>query len=101
MMCHRTGLPRHDFSWYLFNTDSRDSLLLRLKYQEPTAGVRQRWQYNNFMFMVQGMIVEKISGVSWEQNIKDRTFSTAEHDTIRRIDRRIGRKVPMRPSVTK
>jgi len=74
MMCHRTGLPRHDFSWYLFNTDSRDSLLLRLKYQEPTAGVRQRWQYNNFMFMVQGMIVEKISGVSWEQNIKDRLF---------------------------
>ena len=26
MMCHRTGLPRHDYSWYLFQTHSRDSL---------------------------------------------------------------------------
>ena len=37
LMCHRTGLPRHDYSWYLFNTASRDSLLQRIKYQEPTA----------------------------------------------------------------
>src|SRR5437868_10323504 len=27
MMSHRTGLPRHDYSWYLFSTSSRDSLL--------------------------------------------------------------------------
>ena len=49
MMSHRTGLPRHDFSWYLFPT-SRDSIINRIQYMEPTAGVRDRWQYNNFMF---------------------------------------------------
>jgi CubicO group peptidase (beta-lactamase class C family) len=32
MMCHRTGLPRHDYSWYLFSTQSRDSLLKRIQY---------------------------------------------------------------------
>lgn len=72
LMCHRTGLPRHDYSWYLFNTDSRDSLLQRVRYQEPTFGVRQRWQYNNFMFMAQGMIAEKITGKSWEQNVREK-----------------------------
>src|ERR1044071_3716427 len=41
IMCHRTGLPRHDFSWYLFNTSSRDSLVQRIKYQEPTAKLRE------------------------------------------------------------
>lgn len=75
MMCHRTGLPRHDYSWYLFNTSSRDSLLQRIKYQEPTAPLRQAWQYNNFMFLVQGMISEKLMGKSWEQNVKENIFT--------------------------
>jgi len=75
MMCHRTGLPRHDYSWYLFNTDSRDSMLQRVQYQEPTATPRQTWQYNNFMFLAQGMITEKLTGKSWEQNIREITLN--------------------------
>ena len=75
LMCHRTGLPRHDFSWYLFNTSSRDSLLQRIQYQEPTASPRQTWQYNNFMFLAQGMIAEKLTGKTWEQNIKEKIFT--------------------------
>jgi len=78
VMTHRTGLPRHDFSWYLFKTSSRDTLLQRIKYQEPTAPVRQLWQYNNFMFVVQGMIAEKFSNKSWETNIKEKIFSPLE-----------------------
>lgn len=74
MMSHRTGLPRHDYSWYLFPTASRDSLLQRVQYQEPNAGIREIWQYNNFMFLALGMIAEKISGRSWEENIKEKIF---------------------------
>lgn len=75
MMCHRTGLPRHDYSWYLFKTSSRDSLLQRIKYMEPTAAVRQIFQYNNFMFLLQGMIAEKLTGKSWEENVKEKIFT--------------------------
>ena len=75
MMCHRTGLPRHDYSWYLFNTSSRDTLLQRIKYMEPTAKVRQVFQYNNFMFLLQGMITEKLTGKSWEENVKEKIFT--------------------------
>lgn len=75
MMTHRTGLPRHDYSWYLFPTASRDSLLQRIQYQEPNAGIRETWQYNNFMFLTQGMIAEKLSGKSWEENIKEKIFT--------------------------
>lgn len=74
MMCHRTGLPRHDYSWYLFNTNSRDSMLQRIQYQEPTAPLRQRWQYNNFMFLAQGVVAEKMTGQTWEENIKKKIF---------------------------
>lgn len=74
MMCHRTGLPRHDFSWYYFNTNSRDSFLQRIQYMEPSAELRQKWQYNNFMFMLQGMVTEKLTGKSWEDNVREKIF---------------------------
>ncbi len=74
MMSHRTGLPRHDYSWYLFKTNSRDSLLQRIRYQEPSFGIRERWQYNNFMFLTQGLITEKLTGKSWEENISAHIF---------------------------
>ncbi|MGB5700992.1 serine hydrolase [Muriicola sp.] len=74
LMSHRTGLPRHDFSWYLFPTDSRDSLMMRIEHQEPFTGVRKQWYYNNFMFLAQGVIAEKITGKPWEENIEERFF---------------------------
>ncbi|MBX3254174.1 MAG: serine hydrolase [Chitinophagaceae bacterium] len=74
MMCHRTGLPRHDYSWYLFTTRSRDSLVQRLQYLQPSAPLREKWQYNNFMFLTQGVVAEKITGKSWEENIKEKIF---------------------------
>ena len=72
LMSHRTGLPRHDYSWYLFPTNDRASLMKRVKHQEPFTGIRQQWYYNNFMFLAQGVIAEKITGKSWEDNIRER-----------------------------
>lgn len=71
MMCHRTGLPRHDLSWYASRA-SRKELLERIQYMEPTAELRSRWQYNNFMFLAQGVVIEKITGKSWEENMKEK-----------------------------
>ncbi|MFT5216035.1 MAG: CubicO group peptidase (beta-lactamase class C family) [Glaciecola sp.] len=72
LMRHSTGLPRHDYSWYLFPSHDRDSLIQRIKYQEPFTGIRQQWYYNNFMFLAQGQIAKKITGESWEDNIRER-----------------------------
>jgi len=74
MMCHRTGLPRYDYSWYFFNSPVKDSLLARLKYMKPSAELRETWQYNNYMFLAQGMITEKLTGRSWESCITHQLF---------------------------
>jgi CubicO group peptidase (beta-lactamase class C family) len=81
LMCHRTGLPRHDFSWYLFNSDDRDSLIRRIRFQEPSAKVRERYQYNNFMFLAQGVIAEKVTGKTWEQQIQEQYFGPLQMKT--------------------
>ena len=38
MMCHRTGLPRHDLSWYA--SWAREEFLKRIEFLEPTAELR-------------------------------------------------------------
>lgn len=78
MMCHRTGLSRYDTSWYLFNSPDRANLLERVQFMEPNATLREKWQYNNFMFLAQGMIAEKLTGKSWEDNIKESFFENLE-----------------------
>jgi CubicO group peptidase (beta-lactamase class C family) len=82
MMCHRTGLPRYDYAWYIF-TNSRDSILKHIQYMEPSAGIREKWQYNNLMFLGQGMVVEKLTGRSWEDNISDKVFKPLGMDESR------------------
>lgn len=72
MLSHRTGLPRHDFSWYLFPTNSRDSLVHRIRYMEPSAPLREKWQYNNFMYLALGVMDEKLTGNSWEKDVKEK-----------------------------
>ncbi len=74
LMSHRTGLPRHDYSWYGFSSSSRDSLVKRIQFMEPSYPVREKWQYNNFMFLLQGSVVEKVTGKSWEENIREHIF---------------------------
>ncbi|WP_047547808.1 serine hydrolase [Psychroserpens sp. Hel_I_66] len=78
LMRHSTGLPRHDGSWYYFPSNSKDSLLMRMKYQEPFTGIRQQWYYNNFGFLAQGVITERITGKSWEDNLKEQFFTPLE-----------------------
>ena len=74
LMAHRTGLPRHDFSWFMFPSESREELIKRIEFQEPFTGLRQRWYYNNWMFFLQGEIGRRITGKSWEENVQTLFF---------------------------
>jgi len=77
LMCHRSGLPRHDFVWYGKDL-SRDELFNRLQYLEPSRGFRSAYQYQNLMFMTAGILVEEVSGMKWETFVKERIFNPLE-----------------------
>jgi CubicO group peptidase (beta-lactamase class C family) len=74
LLSHRTGLPRHDYSWFYFPTKNRDSLIKRIQYLEPTYGLRNQWQYNNFMYFALGEIVSKVTNKTWDINIQEDIF---------------------------
>jgi CubicO group peptidase (beta-lactamase class C family) len=73
LACHRTGMPRHDLVWKA-NDFSRRDLLERLGHLEPSADFRSTWQYNNWMYMTLGIVIEAVTGQSWEQFVRARIF---------------------------
>ena len=73
LLTHVSGLPRHDLMWYGADF-SREELFNRLRYLEPTAELRQKWQYQNLMYMVAGLLAEHVSGMTWEELVEERIF---------------------------
>ncbi len=73
LITHRTGLPRHDLIWYTSDF-SRESILSRLQYLEPSKPLRSTFQYNNLMFMTAGYIAGQLNGAIWEDAITQRIF---------------------------
>jgi len=74
LVTHRSGLPRHDFVWYNNHTSSREDLVRRLAYLQPSADLRAKWQYNNLMFLTAGYLVETMTGKSWEEAVRSLVF---------------------------
>jgi CubicO group peptidase (beta-lactamase class C family) len=73
IVSHRVGLPRHDFMWY--NSPlNRYQIFDRLRYLEPNKDIRETFQYNNLMFMTAGVLIEHLSGLTWEEFTHQRLF---------------------------
>ena len=61
-LSHRTGMPRHDFSYGGPNA-TLESLVRSLRYLPMSAELRERWEYCNMMFCMVSYVVEKLSGM--------------------------------------
>jgi CubicO group peptidase (beta-lactamase class C family) len=75
LVTHRSGLPRHDLVWYNNFTSTREDLVRRLAFLKPTADLREKWQYNNLMFLTAGFLLEQLTGQKWEDAVRARVFA--------------------------
>jgi len=73
IVCHRTGLSRHDLFWY-GTSWSRDEIIRRIGLVPLTQPFRSTYQYQNIMFLTAGEIVGKLSGGTWEDFVSKRIF---------------------------
>jgi CubicO group peptidase (beta-lactamase class C family) len=71
LVTHRSGLPRHDLVWYNA-TRTRAELVAALKYLEPNESFREKFQYQNLMFLTAGHLAAEVAGISWEEVIRTR-----------------------------
>ena len=73
LLTHRNGLATFsgDLLWYE-NTYSPDEIVARVRYLKPVAGFRTQFGYQNVMFVTAGQVVEKVTGKTWPQFVKER-----------------------------
>ncbi|MCU0626195.1 MAG: beta-lactamase family protein, partial [Gemmatimonadaceae bacterium] len=71
LVTHRSGLPRHDALWYNNTTLSREELVRHIAHLPLSADLREKFQYNNLMFLTAGYLVGAINGSSWEDALRD------------------------------
>ncbi len=75
LLSHRSGLKTFsgDLIWY--GTDhSREEIVRRAKYLKPSFGFRAGYGYQNIMYIAAGLIIEKVSGMSWDDFVQQRIF---------------------------
>ncbi|MBR1268848.1 serine hydrolase [Bradyrhizobium sp. AUGA SZCCT0222] len=71
LLCHQSGLPRHD--WVHMPGDRAPAEMLDLmRHLELSRDIRTAWQYNNLCYNVAGLLIELLSGQSFEAFIRTR-----------------------------
>lgn len=77
LLAHRTGVARHDSIWVYLEI-SRSKVIELLSHFEPICGLRQEFQYNNFMYTIAGIVIERVLGQSWEDAMSSRLLRPLE-----------------------
>ena len=73
LVCHRSGLPRHDRAWYQSGAN-REEVVRRLADLPPNKAFRSYYQYQNMMFVTAGYLLEQVTGESWESFVQREIF---------------------------
>ena len=73
LLSHRSGLARGDGLWY-GTTFTRDDVIQRVRYLEPSWSFRSTYGYQNIMFITAGEIAAKAAGTTWDRLVRERIF---------------------------
>lgn len=71
---HRTGLKEQAGTYIPNMGYDRDDIYRMLKLMKPVYTFRGDYQYNNITFIPAAKIIEKVTGKSWEDNVRERIF---------------------------
>ncbi|MCC2671145.1 MAG: estB 5 [Armatimonadetes bacterium] len=74
LVTHRTGLSRHDMLWYK-SPWTREEIVRKCGLVALTKSFRSTYQYNNNMFVAAGLVLQAITGGTWDDFIQQRIFS--------------------------
>lgn len=79
LLCHRSGLKTFsgDLLWY-GSSHSRDEVIRRASYLEPSFAFRSGYGYSNIMFLTAGQIIPVVTGKSWDDFIREKFFDPLE-----------------------
>ncbi|MDR3315886.1 MAG: serine hydrolase [Coriobacteriales bacterium] len=75
MLSHRTGLPRHDIATFANQQRSLAQMAQSVRYLEPAYALRERFHYQNQMYGVLSLLIERLSGQAWDAFVQERILN--------------------------
>ncbi|MCM8761386.1 MAG: serine hydrolase [Candidatus Omnitrophica bacterium] len=75
LMAQNSGMPAFSLDNLIMAGYGRDKVVDSLRYVKPVTSFRSTYAYQNSIWLVAAKLVEKYTGKTWEQNIKDRIFT--------------------------
>jgi CubicO group peptidase (beta-lactamase class C family) len=74
LLLHRSGLPGTDLLW-VRNDLTLAEMMRRLRFVQPSSSFRSQWSYQNVVYAIGGALIEKVSGMAWEDFVRARIFA--------------------------
>ncbi len=93
LLTHRSGLGlgAGDLLWWPTSSFSTDEIIERLRYIRPASSFRNRYAYDNLLYIVAGKIVADKAGKSWGAAIRERILAPlGMHATTTSLDENAG-----------
>lgn len=77
LLTHRSGmgLGEGDLLFWPQSTYTRDEIIHKLRYMRPASSFRSRYAYDNLLYMTAGQIIPAVTGISWDDYIRQRIFA--------------------------
>jgi len=72
--CHRAGLQASAGSGIPKLGYSKEDMMHMMAYMEPAYAFRDGYQYNNNAFAIPALIIEKVTGKTWRENVAERLY---------------------------
>lgn len=76
LLTHRSGmgLGEGDLLFWPQTTYTRDEIIYKLRFMKPHSSFRSHYAYDNLLYMTAGQIIPAVTGVSWDNYIKQKIF---------------------------
>lgn len=75
LLCHRSGLKSESAGTLWYGSDySREEVVRRLQFLRPADSFRNHFAYQNVFYLVAGLLIERISGTSWDDFVTHQLF---------------------------
>jgi CubicO group peptidase (beta-lactamase class C family) len=76
LLTHRSGmgLGEGDLLLWPQSTYTRDDIVYKLRFMKPKSSFRSHYAYDNLLYMTAGQIIPAVTGISWDDYIRQRIF---------------------------
>ncbi|WCL54046.1 serine hydrolase [Gimibacter soli] len=96
LLTHRSGLDLGAGDLLIFPEveTSRQEIIMAMRHLKPVSSFRDKFDYDNLLYIIAGEVVGRVSGMPWEEFIEKRIFAPLQMDSCRALPEGLSADAP-------